>query len=281
MKCTIFLVKLLLISCLIYGQDPLPYFQDFEGSTFPPAGCDTNSNGSGVNWTLNNNASAYGIGTSCMSFDNFNTVSGSFEFRLPPLSFTSETHPYIRFDVAYAEKVLGISDTLQVWWSPNGTTNWQNLQNYEGNSLATSPFTPNVFVPVPTDWRTVLFPLTYVVNVPYVRLCLTNGCSNGNMLYVDNIMIFDSSLTAVDDPETSYWNINMNPVSQLLSVNSLIAADHSSEIIIYSISGKESLHKTFFRTTDIDLSLFPDNIYMYSVFSKNKSVSGKFVKAGN
>jgi hypothetical protein len=279
MKTRLLLLAIILLSIHGFGQVSLPYFLDFENATFPPAGCQLVPSGSPA-WERNTSASGYDVGTASLSFDNFNTVSGSYSFRLPSMNFTGIPKGYIRFDVAYAEKNVGVSDNLALSFSNNGTTNWQVLQNYSGNLLATSLATTAPFVPVLNDWRTTLYPLQFVANMPYVMLAFQDDCANGNFLYLDNIIIFDSAAVGIENmdfdngiylypnPVVNELNIRFKNIPSLYSIEvSDILGNH---IISKQLQGKNN---------SIDVSELAKGVYVYMIFSENKKIkTGKFIR---
>ncbi|HKR04162.1 MAG TPA: T9SS type A sorting domain-containing protein [Bacteroidia bacterium] len=209
MKKIILLVLVInLVSARSYSQ--VPYSQDFEFTTFPPTGWQTFPIGSSINWVRDTTASGYGIGTACTSFDNYNTPAGSYYgIRLPSMNFTSVTQPYMRFDIAYAQRPNSASDVFGLWWSPNGSSGWQLLINYSGPTLITAPPTSNLFVPTATQWQTKTRSLATLAGLPYVRLAIEDDCYHGNKIYFDNVIVFDSATVGI----TEIYNSNQLMIS--------------------------------------------------------------------
>ncbi|MEO5569553.1 MAG: T9SS type A sorting domain-containing protein [Bacteroidia bacterium] len=263
-----------------YAQ--LPYSQDFEATTFPPTGWQTFPIGSPINWEHDATVSGYGIGTACTSFDNFNTPAGSYYgIRLPIMNFTSVSQPYIRFDIAYAQRINSASDIFGLWWSPNGTSGWQNLINYSGASLVTAPATSVLFVPTASQWQTKTRSLSSLAGLPLVRLAIEDDCNHGNKIYFDNVIVFDSATVGIN--EIIYSNqlhVYPDPFSSFIT----IIPDEAQTIYragLYDITGslvaaiEES--NRIFRVEN--LSGLPEGIYFLRLDIQNeKPLFRKLIK---
>ncbi|MFI5220304.1 MAG: T9SS type A sorting domain-containing protein [Bacteroidia bacterium] len=266
----------------IYAQVPLPYSQDFESTLFPPTGWQTFPIGSPINWVRDTTASGYGIGIACTSFDNYNTPAGSYYgIRLPSMNFSTVTQPYIRFDIAYAQRMAGGSDIFGLWWSNNGSSNWQNLQNYSGSNLATAPPTPILFVPSASQWQTKTLSLASLAGLPFVRLAIEDDCNHGNKIYFDNVIVFDSATVGIDginnpdqfqvypDPFSSFINIVSN------SNQKIIRAELFNSIGILAASINKE-HSIFIFE---NLSHLSEGIYLLKIYSENgTTINRKIMK---
>ncbi len=226
---------LLFIICSMYvkAQISPPYTQDFETSVFPPSGWQTFPIGSPINWQYDTTASGYGIGSACISFDNYNTAAGSYYgVRLPPMLFDVVTNPYLRFDVAYAQRTGAASDIFGIWWSNNGSSNWQSITSYSAGALTTAPSTANLFVPTSGQWQTKTLSLSFLAGLPYVRLAIEDNCNNGNKIYIDNVVVFDSlPNVSVNEPfNADQLMVYPNPTHNEIKVKS-----NSSLLITFSL----------------------------------------------
>ena len=280
MKKTLLFSLVLLTSIVVHSQQPLPYILDFENAVFPPANCETTPVASSITWQYEPSYSGYGIGNGCMSFDNFNNTSGSYALRLPSMNFSQTALPYIRFDVAYATQPTTInSDVFGIWWSNNGTSNWQNLQGFSGNSLITALPTANVYTPSPADWRTTTFPLTFLAGRPYVRIAVQDDCNNGNKIYIDNIIVFDSATSGINrvDIENS-MNIFPNPFINVITIQNKTSKSHTS-FELYNLTGEKVISKTLTGLNNyIDLSDYPGGVFLYKIISDDAVKSGKLIR---
>ena len=276
------LVSLLMI-CSIYTKAQLtpPYFQDFEFGIFPPSGWETFPIGSPINWQHDTTASGHGIGTACISFDNYNTAAGSYYgIRLPPMLFNSVTNPYLRFDIAYAQRTGASSDIFGIWWSNNGSSNWQNIFSYSSGTLTTAPSTANLFVPTPTQWQTKTLSILSLAGLPYVRLAIEDNCNNGNKIYIDNVEVFDS-LPNVKVNEVFNANQLMvfpNPATKIINV--LNSSSLAIRFLLYNSFGEIVLEKELIeKTTQIDISDYSDGMYFYKLNSESEAIKwGNIIK---
>ncbi|MEP7168225.1 MAG: T9SS type A sorting domain-containing protein [Bacteroidota bacterium] len=282
MKKNLLILLISAISIASYSQTPLPYTQDFEAITFPPAGWQRFPIGSLINWERDTTVSGYGIGTACTSFDNFNNGGGTYYgIRLPFMNFTSVTQPYIRFDIAYALRPGNASDVFGLWWSNNGSSNWQNLINYSSSSLTTAPPSSILFVPTASQWNTKLLSLSALAGLPYVRLAIEDDCNHGNKLYFDNVLVFDSSATGI----TEIYNSNQpmifpNPFNEVINIISdsqqrICKAElyNSLGLIVSTVEKNNSILKLE------NLSGLTQGIYFLRFFSdKGKVINKKIIK---
>jgi hypothetical protein len=280
MKKLLPVIFLLSIYFGIDAQTTLPYILDFESSTFPAVNCELSPAGS-PQWVLETGYSGYGTGNGCMTFDNYNTATGSYDLRLPSMNFSHVALPYIRFDVAYAMQPSSVnSDVFGIWWSNNGTTNWQNLQGYLGNSLITAAPVANLYIPQPADWRTTTFPLSFLAGRPFVRLELQDDSYNSNKIYIDNIQVFDSATSGINTVLYSdLVNVFPNPFNDVVSIiNQNQSKDNSVEI--FNILGKKIYEGNLSEENNrIELTTEPGDFFIYKIIKENVIIkTGKLLK---
>lgn len=279
------MMKPLLLATALMGmigsalaQTPLPYSQDFEDPTFPPIGWQTFASSS-PNWVRDTNASGYGIGEACTSFDNFNTPAGSYHgIRLPSMSFTGVTQPYIRFDIAYAKKPTGSSDQFGLYWSDNGTSNWQSIVNYSGANLITAPDTADPFVPTPSQWETKTRSLSSLAGEPFVRLAIEDNCSNGNMMYFDNVIVFDSASSSgianVLEPNALIYP---NPFGSSISVTANSGQRIAAAELVTATGAIATMVEANDAVLTIEASALPPGVYFLRLYSDDGSVENRKV----
>ncbi|HNS13186.1 MAG TPA: T9SS type A sorting domain-containing protein [Bacteroidia bacterium] len=281
MKNKLLTILLAFCSISVTAQISLPYSQDFETSLFPPTGWQTFPIGSSINWQYDTTVSAYGIGSACISFNNYTTAAGSYYgIRLPAMNFNLVSNPYIRFDVAYAQRTGASSDIFGLWWSNNGSSNWQNIINYSGGSLSTATSTANLFVPTPVEWQTKTLSLSSLAGLPYVRLAIEDDCFNGNKIYIDNIEVFDS-LPNVNVKELSTTIrplVYPNPaINELFIQNNSAVPIHFS---LYNSIGEIVFEKTLIdHRSIINVLDYPKGLYFYILKSETEPMkSGSIYK---
>lgn len=174
--------------------------QDFESSTFPPAGW-TLGAGASI-WGRSTSCSGYGIGTASAKADFYSVQSGSQDLISLTIAPTSGTDSLV-FDHAYATYQSEV-DQLAVYYSTNGGSAWTLLIQLAGGvsgPLVTAPPTTSAFVPNASQWATKRYLLPAGVN----KVKFTGITAYGNNLYVDNIKIGtpytnDVSLVSIDSP---------------------------------------------------------------------------------
>jgi len=268
---------ILVLMSSVAAQTPLPYFQDFEDPTFPPTGWQTFPIGSPINWVRDTNASGYGIGDACTSFDNYNNTSGYYGIRLPSMDFTNVTQPYIRFDIAYAKRPTGSSDIFGLWWSDNGTSNWQNLANYSGSNLTTAPDTADPFVPSPTQWETKTRSLSTLAGKPFVRLAIEDNCLNGNMIYFDNVVVFDSTASGIGNDLERTARIFPSPFRSVINVAGS-NGQHITRAELLTITGTvAAVAEANDSVLTIDAAGVPSGIYLLRHYSDEGAVANRKV----
>jgi len=190
------------ISITTPGTDNILTFlvQDFEGTTFPPAGW-TNS-GTAV-WSRSTSASGYGIGTASALADFYSITSGSLNLITSTFSPSTAGDSLI-FDHAYATYTTEV-DQLQIYTSTNGGSTWTLLITLLGGvsgPLVTAPPTQNIFVPTASQWATKKYSLPLSTN----SIKFTGVSAYGNELYLDNIIIGtpftnDVGIAGIDVPK--------------------------------------------------------------------------------
>lgn len=237
---TIILLLLLPFIPVLNAQISLPYEQDFEDGIFPPPNCQFFGNLSSPTWQRSTTVGGYGASSACMYFDNFTTdnTGNYFGVRMPSASFTGINVPTISFDVAYARFDASRSDRLGLWYSTNGTTGWSNLINYQNTTLTTAPDQTTLFVPDSSQWVTKTFSMPSLSGLPLVRLAFENNSDHGNVLYIDNVHIFDSSPTGLDaGMNAGTFMVFPNPAQDLLMITQPDAIGECT-LQLFDLSGR-------------------------------------------
>lgn len=179
----------------------LPIVEDFQATTFPPAGWNRVNPDSATTWARVTTAGGFGLSTASMRVDNFNyNAAGQRDFmESPTIDLTSVTDPVIVvFDVAYARYSANNHDSLIVSVTTDCGGTWTRLYakgnqilSTNGGANVTTAFTPNA-----SQWRKDTVSLQAYLGQPNVKVRFENYCGYGNNLYVDNINITSSAPTA-------------------------------------------------------------------------------------
>jgi PKD repeat protein len=177
------------------GSATLPFTENFELPTFPPAGWSiTQSPVDAQTWVRNTTATGNGVSTACasMAYFNYTSPTGQKDNLISkPVSLIGVTSATMTFKVAYKNYPNpGNYDSLRVYVSTNcGSTYGAAVYTKGGTSLATSGSLSTEFTPsVAGDWRTETVVLnSFVGNNIVVKFEGTDRW--GNDLYIDDINI--------------------------------------------------------------------------------------------
>ncbi len=186
-----------------------PYSESFNGGAVPTNILISENPVDGNPWTYNT-ASAYGIGTGCISMDNFvtntrNTLDFAF---LPHLDFSGQTSVELTFDIAYASYTATISDTLSVFISTDCGNSYTMIYRKGGSDLATAPDTTNAFIPTATQWRNETISLAAYDGNPNVLILFYHEGNYANNMFLDNINVLSPVVCNIAPTATI-----VNPVS--------------------------------------------------------------------
>ena len=180
--------------------------QDFDNTSFPPAGW-TVQNTCGYNMVRTTYCSGYGSGLASCVVDFYDYASGNFELISSTLPVSASGDSLI-FDYAYATAVGGYNDMLDIYTSTNNGSSWVLLINLTGGNsgpLVTAPATNDLFVPTSGQWATKRYALPVGTN----KVKFTATTAFGNSLYLDNLKIGtryanDVGVNSISDPK---WGI--------------------------------------------------------------------------
>ena len=174
---------------------PLPVFEGFENSVFPPAGWSIVNPNNDVTWqrTTPGNNSAHS-----MFIDNFdnNPVGSIDEIRTPKLNLSGTDPVVISFDLAYKNYPdPAYNDSLQVLVSTDCGATFKMYFNKAGAALSTAGTSSTSYLnPAPSDWKTQKITLdASVLSSGSIIVAFRNVSDWGNNIYIDNINIKQQS----------------------------------------------------------------------------------------
>ncbi len=180
----------------------LPLFENMEDPAWNPTtnGVFTfNITGDPFEWQRTTLVSAYGNGTACAMFDNFegsgaSNPGGTIDALVTPIyDFSNVTDASLTFDVAYtyySDGAQAFTDTLIVLVSTNCGQNYiTQLYVKGGEELSTAPPVAFAFTPTATQWRTETVDLSAYDGVDNLSITFVNFSEWGNRLFIDNINI--------------------------------------------------------------------------------------------
>lgn len=259
----------------------LPYTQDFESGTFLPAGWQAFGANGNAAWQLSATVGAYNTSSGSAYFDNFSVnVSGNYYgMRCVPLDLSGAVHPMMRFDVAYARRDAQHSDRLGIWYSYNGTSNWNNLVNYQNGTLTTAPDQNVLFVPTADQWDSVVIDLSQFAGTAYIRFAFENNSDNGNIVYIDNVRFYDAaSTTGMDGEEEQELVVFPNPSSggQVW----LESANELQQVHLYAADGREmavNYSSVMQGRMQLETTGVPPGLYTIRAFGGGRWISKRLV----
>lgn len=179
----------------------LPYFEGFEGYTFPPAGMTIDNPDAGITWGRDTIAVAF-QGIASAKINNLININygTSDAMVLPRFDFTTFTGtPYLYFKWAYAKSDPNYSDELMALVSNNCGVTWSQVFYTTGTAMTTAPTQTTPYLPTAaTVWKTANINLTAYASSTNVQIKIVNVTDGGNNLYIDNINL-GANITGIDE----------------------------------------------------------------------------------
>jgi len=201
----------------------LPLVEGFESANMPGWFVQDPS-GSAFTWAR----ASYGdSSTYSYSMDFYDASFGAINnLYVPTLNFSGVNSPRLKFSRADAQYDFGASggglsqDSLYINASTDCGNTWTTLYANGGTTMATVAADANLYTPVQADWVNDTVDLSAVANNPNVILQFNAVSGNGNVLYIDNINIFNAAPVGIK----TVANINAlsvfpNPANDLLNVH--------------------------------------------------------------
>jgi len=188
------------ITVLSSAGQSLPLFEGFVNTSFPPTGWTITNGGDPRTWgrtTLNGNAPTAGNAMGMDFYSSPDTSGDIDDITLTGVDLSGYASAILTFDVAYAQYST-YSDELNVLVSP-GCGQAKNVEYAKsGNSLATEPPMSVPYLSVST-WRKDTVNLSAYIGNTNVEITFRGISGYGNILYIDNINIVGTNITAVAD----------------------------------------------------------------------------------
>ncbi len=227
------------------AENQLPYTQDFEGA-FTPVNWTLINPNNDITWEQSTIAGGYGNSNSSMSINNLGYTTNPNKRRdaieTVPFDLTGIVYPELKFDLAYARRDSVRSDSLNVYYSLDCGSNWIKIFVQRGADLATSSNQTALFIPSPSEWKTVKLPLLNIVGQNRVSFRFENVTGWGNALYIDNINLANNISLSIPKQEKVEVKIFPNPAQTMVGIRLPAAHQFTTISLVNQIGEKlESL----------------------------------------
>lgn len=276
-----------LVSFMVAGPATAnPVSEGFTLGTFPPAGWVSINPNQGGTWLRNTQTGGYFQSGQCMKYDFLNNkiVGDMDEMVLPKMDLAGADVPQMTFDYAYAQKLTGGTDQLEVMVSTNCGTTWSSVWSNSGSNLATAPAQDFSYLPDPNDftqWQTAVINLTaYNNSSVLVKFVTTAGL--GNNLYVDNVNLRQSNPTGIAKSSVNGFNLNVfpNPASGIANINVTAPMASKASVTVLNTLGQvvyssQSDLSAGNNAIAIDVKEFAAGVYNVVVATEKTTVTRK------
>ena len=259
----------------------LPFSENFESSSSVPANFTIINPDLAEEWKISPTVGGWGNSSSSIFLNNHSTTFiGESDYFVPPaLDFSSITNAEMYFDVAY--KVSGSrNDTLKIYYSTDCGVTKQLLYSKGGSSLASTLSTSgSYFTPPPSQWRTDTVNLNALIGLAAVEIYFENISANGNVLYVDNINVYETLSVGISEISNSNLIIYPNPANRTITIESTTPS--LQEVEIYNVMGKLVFRKTLSNNKtqeNININHLTTGYYIIKIKTDNEIITKKLIK---
>ncbi len=181
------------------GGYTLPYIESFEEETYKPDDWLIENPDESVTWELENiGGTSPGNQAMGMQFQSY--LIGKYDRLIsPPLNFTGSADVILDLQHAYANKYMPISDSLNIYISPDCGLTWERVftAGEDGNgSFATHELTDDFWPEISSDWcgegwgaDCISLNLDNWDFMHDIQIAFETYSSIGNPLFIDNISV--------------------------------------------------------------------------------------------
>ena len=233
----------------------LPHVENFEGTTFPPAGWVLNRAGDAYSvWDIDNTVAQAGIN----SMFAFNTVllfdnSGRREEILSPVvNLQSMPNPGVSFDVSYnyhrytppyLVTTTDFADTLEVYISTDCGDSFQRIYKKGGADLATfsqpivNALNLNTIFGTPADsnWRMESIDLTPYAGSGEAIVKFSYVSALGGFINIDNVR-FHNTLGVPEVSQSSKMEVYPNPAKDWVTIDA--GTEVIKDVVVMDLAGR-------------------------------------------
>lgn len=183
--------------------------EGFE-NTFLPYGWSQVAEPNAGSWTNSSGAGGFGTSSKSAIFDNYNNDSqGKSSNLMVNFHVPNSSEMNLKFDVAYAPYGGQYVDTLEVLVSSDCGENFVSVYKKGGEQLSTAPNFQDFFVPNANQWRKDSLNISTFEGDLLINF--RNIGYYGNVIYLDNVNILNSSTANVVELENKF-QVFPNPI---------------------------------------------------------------------
>ncbi|WP_142686666.1 M43 family zinc metalloprotease [Chitinophaga polysaccharea] len=266
----------------------IPFTEEFENSSFPPAGWDIYNPDQYYTWERNFSIGNRSSASAMVNNYDYQTYGQIDDLITPVINPMGAASVLLTFDVA-AAATYALSagsqkwDTLKILVIREGTTAEEVVYTKWGRQLIThAAVLSTPFIPTPADWRRDTVDLTNVVRGSKFYLRFRNISNLQNNIYIDNVSVADKeNNTFMQDPGV---NVSPNPTNGPVILTFNQNQDDLLQVSIYNSLGKLIISQPFNNNTNrstnqaFDLTNQPDGAYFIKLNYRDKNRIIKLIK---
>lgn len=269
----------------VAGQS-VPYVQDFESGSFPPAGWSINNPDNDITWALRSNAGANGSSrSSWIDMYNYAAPGQRDEMLLPAVDFSGQPGPALTFDLSHKlYSQTGFSDTLYVLVSTDCGATWnQEYKKFDQALCTASPyFTTSAFVPSgDAEWRNEFVNLSAYAGYANVQVKFIIHNDYENNLFLDNINLL-GFVGLENGLNSNALSIYPNPGEDHFKLAIQLRSAEDVEISVMNPMGMlvQQLSKEGYGGGEMDLNLSNEasGVYFIRLRTSTGTITKKLVK---
>ncbi len=235
-----------------------------------------NVQGDVVQWDANSFVGANAT-KGCMFLNNYSSTSTQNHedyFETTTYDFTNASKPRMSFYYSYARKFDNQNDVFKIEYTLDCGKTWKllpSVPNLTTMANMTGGTTDSDYVPQTVDkWKQVTLTTSFISlfkNKPNVRFRFyfksDPNALGSNNLFLDEINIFDPTLTSIKDAGPSLISIQPNPALINTPIKIMSANDEIDKVVVYDLNGiikevifentYESGYKVFYANQNLNL----------------------------
>ncbi|MCD4664512.1 MAG: T9SS type A sorting domain-containing protein, partial [Bacteroidales bacterium] len=265
------------------GGVSLPFAEDFESGDFDTKGWTISNPDADITWEVTTvGGSSSGDKAAFINLHDYDPGIPRDRLISPILSFVNFNDVFLSFKHAYAQRWLGLTDSLIVYVSDNCGENWIRVfeagENGEGSFATRQPIVSDFVPEYIEDWcgegwgaNCIGIDLSDWAGYGNMQIMFESYYFHGNNLFIDDIFV--GPLTGTIEAEGSEERLRIFPNPSKGVVNILLSEfSENVWISVFDMQGEQvfntSVHEQFFQ---IDLSNYNKGIYLIQIIANNKT----------